>query len=88
MATHNHETACLTLVLSGRYEETIHDRSTWRGAAPSLLSLGETHSQLFPSIGALKLILSPAPPMLVQKGAGGIHLTTFDPSRPAGSKAA
>lgn len=65
MAAHSHETASLTLVLGGRYEETIRGRSAWHGAGALLFyPLGETHSQLFPSSGALKLGLSPAPSML------------------------
>ena len=65
MAAHSHDTPSLTLVLGGRYQETIRGRSIWHSPGALLFyPPGEMHSQLFPSAGALKLSLAPAAPML------------------------
>jgi len=65
MATHSHDAASLTVVLSGRYEETIRGRADWHGAGALLFyPPGEPHAQRFAPAGAVKLSLSPAPAML------------------------
>lgn len=65
MAMHSHDTASLTVVLSGRYEETIRGRADWHGAGTLLFyPPGEPHAQRFAPAGAVKLSLSPAPAML------------------------
>lgn len=65
MALHSHATSSLTLVLAGRYEETIRGRSTWHDPGALLFyPPGEMHAQRFPPTGALKLSLSPSAAML------------------------
>ncbi|WP_297512742.1 AraC family transcriptional regulator [uncultured Caulobacter sp.] len=65
MAAHSHETPSLTLVLNGRYEETIRGRADWhRPGALLFYPPGEPHAQRFAPTGALKLSLSPKPAML------------------------
>lgn len=65
MAVHSHATPSLTLVLNGRYEETIRGRSAWHGAGALLFyPPGEPHAQLFAPGGAVKLSLAPAAAML------------------------
>lgn len=65
MAAHSHEAPSLTLVLSGRYQETIRGRADWHGAGALLFyPPGEPHAQLFAPAGAVKLGLSPTPAML------------------------
>lgn len=65
MAAHRHDTSSLTLVLSGRYEETIRGRSAWHGPGALLFyPPGELHSQVFETKGALKLSLAPEPVMV------------------------
>lgn len=60
MAAHSHDTSSLTLVLNGRYEETIRGRTGWHGLGTLLFyPSGEPHAQRFPPAGALKLSLSP-----------------------------
>jgi AraC family transcriptional regulator len=65
MAAHSHDAASLTVVLSGRYEETIRGRADWHGAGALLFCPpGEPHAQRFAPAGAVKLSLSPTPAML------------------------
>jgi AraC family transcriptional regulator len=65
MATHSHDLPSLTLVLNGRYEETIRGRAVWYGPGALLFyPPGEPHSQLFAPSGAVKLSLSPPAAML------------------------
>jgi AraC family transcriptional regulator len=65
MAVHSHATPSLTLVLNGRYEETIRGRSAWHGAGALLFyPPGEPHAQQFAPGGAVKLSLAPAAAML------------------------
>jgi AraC family transcriptional regulator len=65
MATHSHDTPSLTVVLSGRYQETIRGRADWHGPGALLFCpSSEPHAQLFAPTGAVKLSLSPAPTML------------------------
>lgn len=65
MAPHSHQTSSLTLVLNGRYEETIRGRAAWHDPGALLFyPSGEPHSQLFPPVGALKLSVFPTTAMV------------------------
>lgn len=65
MAMHSHDAPSLTLVLGGRYQETIRGRADWHGPGALLFCPpGEPHAQLFPQTGVMKLSLPPAPAML------------------------
>jgi AraC family transcriptional regulator len=65
MAAHSHDTPSLTLVLRGRYQETIRDRAEWHGSGALLFyPPDEPHAQLFDPGGAVKLSLSPTSAML------------------------
>jgi AraC family transcriptional regulator len=65
MAAHSHDTPSLTLVLRGRYQESIRDRAEWHGPGGLLFyPQGEPHAQRFDPGGAVKLNLSPTSAML------------------------
>jgi AraC family transcriptional regulator len=65
MTAHSHDTPSLTVVLRGRYEETIRGRAAWHETGALLFyPAGEPHAQRFDAAGAVKLSLSPAPAML------------------------
>jgi AraC family transcriptional regulator len=65
MPPHSHATPSLTLVLRGRYQETIRDRAEWHGPGALLFyPSDEPHAQLFDPAGAVKLGLSPTSAML------------------------
>ena len=65
MPAHSHDHPSLTLVLNGRYQESIRGRAEWHGAGALLFyPAGEPHAQLFAPGGVLKLSLSPTQSML------------------------
>ena len=65
MSAHSHAAPSLTVVLRGRYEETIRGRAAWHGPGALLFCpAGEPHAQTFDPAGAVKLGLSLAPAML------------------------